>query len=210
MKLLCSLFLLCILFSCSKPVFTESWVKQKAPEKFSARFETSKGNFDADFVREYSPFAVDRLFTQIKHHAYDHTLFYRVRPGYVAQFGISDSASIKNWEKYKVPDEPVIKPNERGAISFARSGKESRDVNLFINLKNNSPRLDTLEASGVKGYPVVGLVNSGMEVVDSLYSGYSDNVFAEFQTMIKNKHAFLQKFPKLDSIKRVYLIRKKK
>ncbi len=210
MKQLFALFLLFMMVSCHKPIFNESWVKKTAPKQFTARFETSRGNFEADFVREYSPLAVDRFYSQIKHHAYDHTLFYRVRPNYVAQFGISDSTSIKNWNKYKVPDEPVLKPNERGAISFARSGKDSRDVNLFVNISNKSPRLDTLVAGGVRGYPAIGKVSSGMNVIDSLYNGYSDAVFAEFQTMLHNRAAFLQKFPKLDSINRVYLIRKKK
>jgi hypothetical protein len=41
-----------------------------------------------------------------------------------------------------------------------------------------------------------------MEVVDSLYSGYGDKVFAKYDTLLKNKRAFLDSFPKLDSIRR--------
>ena len=208
MKKRSPLLLVCLLMACQRPIFKESWLKETAPEKFSARFETSRGNFEAEFVREWSPLAADRLYSQIKHHAYDHTLFYRVRPNYVAQFGMDDSVKTKHWNKKKIPDEPVLKPNERGTISFARSGKDSRGSQVYINLQNNSPRLDTLMANGVKGYPVIGKLSSGMEVVDSLYNGYGDNVFKEYQTMLQNKWAFLQKFPRLDSIKKVYLLRK--
>lgn len=194
--------------ACQRPLFREKWLDEKAPEQFSVLFETSRGNFEADFTRQWSPMAVDRLYAQIKHRYYDHTLFYRVRPDYVAQFGGDDSLKQAKWNLVKIPDEPVLQPNQRGTISFARSGKESRDNDLFINLRNNSPRLDTLTVLGVKGYPVLGKVTRGMEVVDSLYSGYGDKVFAHYELLFRNKQAFMEQYPLLDAIKRVHLIRK--
>ena len=198
------------MISCHLPVFKEKWVKETAPEHFTTSFETSKGNFEAEFTREWSPLAVDRLFSQIKHGYYNHTLFYRVGPNFVAQFGVDDSLKIKSWGKYKVPDEPVLKPNERGTISFARGKKDSRGNALFINLRNNSPRLDTINWSGVKGFTVIGVVTKHINVVDSLFSGYGDTVFAKYDTLLHNKKAFLESFPKLDSIKRVVFLLKKK
>ena len=147
--------------------------------------------------------AIDRLFAQIKYGYYNQALFYRVRPGFVAQFGSDDSVKIKKWGTIKIPDEPVIKPNERGTVSFARNGIETRGNDLFINLKNNSPRLDTIHFWGVQGFPVIGVVTKGMNVVDSLYGGYSDKVFEKYDTLIHNKKAFLENFPKLDSVKRI-------
>ena len=195
------------IFGCTRPLFKEKWVNQNAPEHFSVLFETSKGNFEAAFTREWSPLAVDRVYAQFKHHFFDHTLFYRVRPKYVAQFGIDDSVKTKVWLPYKVPDEPVIKANERGAISFARSGKETRANQLFINIQNNSPRLDTLVAGGVKGYPVMGMITKGIEVVDSLYSGYSDGVFSKYEMLMHDKPSFLKIYPKLDSIIKVKIVK---
>lgn len=204
-------FLLCLLIlaiACQRPLFREKWLKEKAPEQFSVLFETSRGNFEAAFTRQWSPLAVDRLYAQIKHRFYDHTLFYRVRPNYVVQFGGDDTLKMGKWNTVTLPDEPVLQPNVRGAISFARSGKESRDNDLFINLQNNSPRLDTLVSQGVKGYPVLGKVTKGMEVVDSLYNGYSDQVFAHYGLLMRNKKAFLEKYPRLDSLQKLRLIRK--
>lgn len=209
MRTISCIFIIAALFSCHRPAFKEKWVKQTAPENFSARFETSKGFFEATFTREWSPLAVDRIFAQLKHGYYNHTVFYRVKAGYVAQFGGDDSVQMKTWAGYKVPDEPVLKPNERGTISFARSGKETRDNDLFINLQNNSPRLDTIAFRGVKGFPVVGLVTRGMDVVDSLYNGYGDTVFEKYDLLFQDKKAFTDKFPKLDSIKRVRLLPKR-
>ncbi|NCI51429.1 peptidylprolyl isomerase [Sediminibacterium roseum] len=198
-----------VLSACGKPLFRERWLKQKAPAHFTARFETSKGNIDAEFTREWSPLAVDRLYTQIKHGTYDHILFYRVVPNFVAQFGTDDSTEEKLWKNHPVPDEPVKQGNDRGTIAFARSGKNTRGIHLFINLRNNN-RLDTITYSGVTGFPVLGKVTAGMEVADTLYKGYGDKVFAKYDSMFISKKVFLERFPLLDSIKRIYITGKRK
>ena len=198
-----------VIAGCSRPVFKERWIKEKAPEHFSVSFETSKGNFEAAFTREWSPLAVDRVYAQFKHGFYDDILFYRVRPNYVAQFGVDDSVKIKTWGTHKIPDEPVRKANERGAISFARSGKDTRGHDLYINLQNNSPRLDTIISNGVKGFPVIGVVTKGMEVVDSLYTGYGDGVFAKYNTLLHHKKSFLESYPKLDVLKKASVLKRK-
>ncbi len=206
MKKIILLFI--VITGCSKPVFKSSWATERAPEIFKARFETSKGSFDLQITREYSPLAVDRFYQLLKHRLYDNTLFYRVRSNWVAQFGISDTAILHKWGAFKVPDEKVISSNKRGTIAFARDGKDSRDFALFINLKDNI-QLDAREAKGVIGYPPFGNVSKGMEVVDSLYSGYGDTVFKYEGTMYKNRPAFLDSFPKLDLIRKAYLLKNK-
>jgi peptidyl-prolyl cis-trans isomerase A (cyclophilin A) len=110
MRYLFYLLILIVATGCHRAVFKKKWLKEKAPEHFTAGFETSKGYFEAEFTREWSPLAVDRLYAQVKHHYYDNTLFYRVRPAFVAQFGGDDSLKRKPWTKYKIPDEPVVKP----------------------------------------------------------------------------------------------------
>jgi peptidyl-prolyl cis-trans isomerase A (cyclophilin A) len=73
------------LFSCSKPVFKSKWVKERSPETFVTRFETSKGDFDVRIERNASPNAVDRYYQLVKHRYYDKAIFYRVIPHFVAQ-----------------------------------------------------------------------------------------------------------------------------
>lgn len=204
------IILLFIVFTaCSKPVFKSSWATERSPETFKARFETSKGSFDLQITREYSPLAVDRFYQLLKHRLYDNTLFYRVPPNYVAQFGIWDTAVLRKWKAFKVPDEKVILSNSRGTIAFARGGKDNRGTALFINLKDNTPRLDTIMANGVRGYPPFGKVIRGMEVVDSLYSGYGDTVFKQEGNMYRNHSQFLDSFPKLDLISKAYILKTK-
>jgi cyclophilin family peptidyl-prolyl cis-trans isomerase len=161
---------------------------------------------EAEFFRSWSPKAIDRLYAQFRHHYYDHILFYRVHKGFVTQFGGDDSLRMHQWNRIKIPDEPVITGNERGTISFARSGKDSRDNDLFINLADNH-RLDTVSYGGVTGFPALGRVTKGMEVADSLYNGYGDKIFKQYDTLFRNKTAFLSLYPKLDSLIRVKIIR---
>lgn len=191
---------------CSKPVFKSSWLKNKAPETFQVRFETSKGNIDVEINRQQSPAGADRFYQMITHHYYDKALFYRVVPGFVVQFGNSDTISTKRWAKHLVQDEPVLITNSRGTLSYARSGKDSRNGDLFFNLKDN-PRLDTLNSSGVKGFPPFGEIASGLDVMDSLYSGYANKPMRSLDSLYLDRKLFLSIYPKMDTISKVYRLK---
>lgn len=205
MKLLVFFLMILILLGCTKPVFKSDWIDKTAPESFVTRFETSKGSFDILLNKKESPKAVDRYYQLVKHHFFDNGIFYRVDSNFVVQFGISDTIKLNYWRKYKVPDEKVIKGNTKGSISFAISGKETRGTDLFINLKDNS-KLDTINYAGVTGFPSFGYVIRGMEVVESIYAGYGDNVFTKFDTLYLNPTHFLEIFPKLDVIQKAYIL----
>lgn len=192
------------LISCARPVFKERWLKEEAPGTFVTRFETTKGVFDVEVYRDWSPLAVDRFYQTVKHGFYNGTLFYRVVPNFVAQWGNTDTSVFKKWVAYKLPDEPVKQSNVKGYMSYARSGKETRGSTLFINLADNK-RLDTLVAGGVKGYPPIGKVILGMQVVDSLYSGYGGATMAKYDSLQKYPELFLKQFPKLDKIQKAFI-----
>lgn len=197
-----------VFICCSKSTFDPKWTEKKAPENFVARFETSKGNFDIEVTREWSPKAADRLHQLVTHHFYDKVLFYRVVPDFVVQFGNIDTMVTKKWERFKVPDEPVLKSNLKGYVSFARAGKETRGNDLFINLKDNA-RLDTVRYEGVKGFPVLGRVVSGIDVVEKLYSEYGNNPLKVYDSLSSNRKKYHSLFPKLDSIKKAYILKKR-
>lgn len=201
--LIAASFLIC----CSKSTFNPKWTKEPAPPSFVARFETSKGNFDIEVTREWSPQAADRLHQLLTHHFYDNVLFYRVVPNFVVQFGNIDTTVTKKWEKFKVPDEPVLKSNLKGYVSFARAGKDTRGNDLFINLKDNA-RLDTVHYEGVTGFPVLGKVINGMEVVEKLYPEYGNKTMEVYDSLSANRKKYLSLFPKLDSIKKAYILKK--
>lgn len=196
-----------LLSSCASVKFKERWLKEEAPNTFKARFETTKGNFDIVARRLWSPKGVDRLYQMIKHDYYTDVAIFRVVPKFVAQFGIhNDSIIHKSWRK-GIDDEPALAKNDSMAISFARGGKRSRSNQIFINLKDNN-RLDTLEYSGVKGFPVVAKVIEGQENVLKFYSGYGDKLGYKQDSITKFGNQFLrEKFPKVDYIIKAYIIK---
>ncbi len=197
-----------LLTSCSQKVFKEKWIKKEAPKVFKARFETSKGNFEIEAHREWSPKAVDRLYQLISNDFYTDIALFRVVPDFVVQFGIHNNSSInKSWQNYKIPDEPVLIGNTEGTISFARSGKETRTTQIFINLKDNS-RLDSIFYGGVKGFPVIARVTKGMNVIKSFYNGYQEKPSNKQGSIEKYGNSYLKKnFPKLDYIKKAYIVK---
>jgi cyclophilin family peptidyl-prolyl cis-trans isomerase len=204
MRFVLALLIAIIILGCQKESFNTAWIKEQAPEVFKAKFETTKGDFEIVIKRNWSPVAADRLYQLIKHGYYDNGIFYRVVPGFVAQLGNTDTQVMENWRQFKIPDEPVTHSNTRGTISFARNGKASRDFEIFINLEDNTI-LDTLAFKGVKGFTPLGIVSKGMEVVDDLYSGYGEHPMTN-PNLYRNRELFYQTYPKLDLIKKAYLI----
>lgn len=202
------LFLFSTLISCSPKVFKEKWTKEKAPEVFRAKFETTQGDFVIVAKREWSPQGVDRLYQLIKNGFYEDMAIFRVVPNFVAQFGIhNDSVVNQGWRKFPLDDEPVILKNDSMNISFARAGKRTRSHQIYINLKNNN-RLDTYEGGGVKGFPGIAKVISGMENVLKFHDGYGDKLGMRQDSIQKFGNKFIRKnYPEIDFIKTAYLLK---
>lgn len=179
----------------------------QAPDSFLVSFETTKGRFVIKAHRQWSPLGVDRLYELAETGLHSGVPVFRVIPGKLIQFGLTgDSAIDAAWERRGIPDEPVIAKNERGRVSYARSGPATRSAQLFINLRNNSPRYDTLNAQGVIGYPPIAEVVEGMNVLDSLEGKYG-NAPSELQDSISVRGIrwLDERFPGLDRITRVHL-----
>jgi peptidyl-prolyl cis-trans isomerase A (cyclophilin A) len=171
----------------------------KAPDVFKAKFETTAGNFVVEVHRDWAPNGADRFYNLVKNGYYDGVKFFRVIPGFMAQFGISGDPSIAmTWLKSNIQDDPVKQSNKRSFVTFAQtSSPNTRSVQLFINYGDNS-RLDA------QRFAPFGKVIEGMESVDKLYSGYDANTLSSLQGRIADEgNAFLEKeYPKLDGIKK--------
>ncbi|MDQ6700241.1 MAG: peptidylprolyl isomerase [Acidobacteriota bacterium] len=171
-----------------------------APPVFRVNFETTKGPFTVEVTREWSPLGADRFYDLVKQGFFTDNRFFRVLPGFIVQFGINgDPGLSKKWKSATIDDDLVKQTNQRGYLSFATGGPLTRTTQLFINLADNK-RLDKV------GFSPFGKVVSGMEVVDSLYSGYGEGAPrgpGPDQARIEAEgNAYLQKdFPQLDFIK---------
>lgn len=138
------------------------------PEKFRVQFETTKGPFSVEVLREWAPRGADRFHELVSEKFYDGGRFFRVRPKFVVQFGIAaDPKTQELWRQLKLADDPVKQTNARGLIAYATDGPNTRTTQVFINLVDNK-KLDA------RGFSPFGRVVEGMNVVDSLYSGYGE------------------------------------
>lgn len=151
--------------------------------------ETS-GEIEIEVMPEWAPLAASRFRELIDLGFYTDAPFFRVLPGFIAQFGISPNPELnKEWllcEKRckAIPDEPKMVPNKKGTLTFASSGKNSRQTQIFINLNNNDGPPNFLDSQGfvpfarvTKGMDtVVSKINSEYGIKESLTGGLTGSV----------------------------------
>lgn len=165
-----------------------------APDSFRVAFETTRGTFVVEAVRAWAPNGADRFYQLAQEHFFDESRFFRVVPGFVAQFGLHNELETnERWEAAKLLDDSVRQSNARGTIVFTNSGPNSRSHQMFVNLADNA-RLDK------QGFAPFGRVVEGMAVVDSLYSGYEDTPDQQYIRTLGNSY-LTRMFPKLDYIR---------
>jgi peptidyl-prolyl cis-trans isomerase A (cyclophilin A) len=140
-----------------------------APPTYRVAFETTTGPFVLEVRRDWAPRAADRFYNLIQAGYYDSVYVHRVIPFVIAQFGFYKDPQINAvWLRKPIGDDPVVgNSNERGTITFAHSGMNTRTAQVFINLKDN-PQFDDDE------FVPFGEVVEGMDAVDKLYDGYGE------------------------------------
>ena len=175
---------------------------EKAPDTYKARFDTSKGVFVVTVHRAWAPLGADRFYNLVKNGFYDECRFFRVLDGFMAQIGMNGDPSVQRaWQTARLQDDPVKESNKRGYVTFAHAGTNSRTTQFFINFGDNAASLDK------QGFPPIGQVTTGMDVVDKLYSGYGEGAprgqGPAQGTIASEGNAYLTKsFPKLDYVKK--------
>jgi homoserine O-acetyltransferase len=181
------------------------WQKA-APPVSHLRFETSKGVFVLELIRDWGPIGADRLYNLARLGYYDDTRVHRVNRNYIVQFGLhGDPAVNAAWKDRYIKDDPPRSTNTRGTFAFSMKGPTNpttRNTQIYINLADNS-------RNNVEPFTVLGRVIEGMSVLDSLYSGYGENSGAGVRQgrqgpLETGGNAYMDReFPLLDRIHRV-------
>ena len=173
---------------------------EQAPATFKVNFDTSAGPFVMEVHRDWAPNGADRFYNLVKNGFYDDIRFFRVIPGFMAQFGIHGTPAIQSaWRNAEIKDDPVKQSNKRGYVTFATAGPNTRTTQMFINFGDNA-MLDR------QGFAPFAQVTSGMDVVDKIYGGYGEGAPSgrgpNQQRVQMEGNAYLNKeFPKLDYVK---------
>jgi len=180
---------------------------ETAPDVYYVRLDTSKGAVVIEVRRAWAPNGADRFYNLVKNGFYDDARFFRVLPGFVAQFGLSGDPKLNAaWGAARIPDDPVKEANRRGTITFAMAGPNTRTTQVFINIGSNT-------ALDGKGFAPFGKVISGMKTVDMFHDKYGEGApkgLGPDQSRVRTEGTayLLTEFPALDYIKKATIIEK--
>jgi cyclophilin family peptidyl-prolyl cis-trans isomerase len=163
------------------------------------RFETTAGDFVVEVHPDWAPLGAQRFLTLVNEGYFDGAAFFRVVPGFVVQFGLAADPSVTaRWDDTEIKDDPVIRSNTRGMVTFATAGPETRTTQVFINFADNS-RLDE------RGFAPFGKVVAGMENVDKIRAEHGEAPDQEKISRFGN--AYLgENFPNLDYIRNARIV----
>jgi peptidyl-prolyl cis-trans isomerase A (cyclophilin A) len=143
-------------------------MKAVPPDSFDVRFATSQGDVVVRVYRDWAPLGVWRFYNLARHGFYDGSRFFRVLPGFAAQFGMSGRPAIDQlWHERPLPDDPRRASNRAGTLTYAMAGPDSRTTQLFFNYADNT-------ALDAQGFAPIGRVVTGMDVLLRLHSGYGE------------------------------------
>jgi peptidyl-prolyl cis-trans isomerase A (cyclophilin A) len=174
-------------------------VKIVVPEVFRVKFQTSQGDFVVEAHRAWAPHGVDRFHELVRMKYFDQGRFFRVVPGFIAQFGVHRDFDVHGkWRTMFIPDDPPQQKNLRGTIAFAKSDPGTRATEIFINLSDNKALDD-------QSFVPFAQVAQGMDVVDKFYAGYGEmrpeGKYIDSSRVEGEANEYLtQRFPKLDFI----------
>jgi cyclophilin family peptidyl-prolyl cis-trans isomerase len=178
---------------------SDAALAKPAPDSFRVAFETNKGRFVIQAFRAWAPNGADRFYYLSSNNYYDGVKFFRNIPDFMVQFGIHGDPAVNDvWRQRPIQDDPVKQSNQPGFITYAMGGPNTRDVQLFINKRDNG-RLDAM------GFAPFGRVVEGMEVVKALNEEYGEGApggRGPDQERIQSEgNVYLNGwFPKLDSV----------
>jgi peptidyl-prolyl cis-trans isomerase A (cyclophilin A) len=181
-------------------------LSERAKDVYRAKFATSKGDFVIEVHRDWAPLGADRFYNLVKNGYYNETRFFRVVNGFMAQIGIHGKPELNMaWRDQRIADDPVLKSNLRGFVSFATAGPGTRTTQFFINYSDGNSRLDGM------GFAPFGQVTSGMEVVEHLYAEYGEGAprgRGPDQGRLQDEgNAYLMRdFPQLDYVKEATIL----
>jgi peptidyl-prolyl cis-trans isomerase A (cyclophilin A) len=180
-------------------------LKVVPPDSFDVSMETSAGTVRVRVTRAWAPLGAYRFYNLARNGFYDGSRFFRVIPGFVAQFGASgDPAADSAWLDQPLPDDPRTVLNRAGTLTFASAGPDTRTTQLFFSYRSN-------EMLDAQGFTPIGRVVEGMEVLFRLNGDYGEvapqGSGPSFGCILRGGNEYLQRrYPKLDSIHRVQVI----
>jgi peptidyl-prolyl cis-trans isomerase A (cyclophilin A) len=181
------------------------WLAQ-APATFRVRVETTRGPFTMELTRALAPIGVDHFYNLVRAGYYDDSRFSRSNAGWIAQFGIArDSQLTATWLSHPIKDDSVRGHNDRGTFTYAMRKPGDRTVEISISRRDN-------RVQDAQGFAPLGAIVQGMDVVDSLYSGYGETsgggvrAGKQGEAIVGGNAWFDAHYPRLDHLIRMTIV----
>ena len=137
-----------------------------ASKKFTATFDTSKGQIVCDLFAKDAPITVNNFVFLAREGFYNGTKFHRVIKDFMVQGG-DPEGSGRGGPGYRFADETDPRKNphkhQRGSLSMANAGPNTNGSQFFIT----HVVTDWLDGK----HTVFGQVTSGQEIVDQIAQG---------------------------------------
>ena len=136
--------------------------------------ETEKGTIVIEVQGSLAPNATGNFVALAECGAYDGVVFHRLVPGFVIQGGDVENGRKGSLDPgmvgtggppYRIVDDPVTTPYDRGTVAMARSSAPNSQGSQFFIVLDVAAR-GSLEY--VNTYAILGSVTSGMDVVDAI------------------------------------------
>ena len=143
--------------------------------------DTSMGTIKIELFAVKAPITVKNFLTYVDEKHYDGTTFHRVMPDFMIQGGgftpgLTEAKTENDVVALeKKTHEPIKNEasnglhNEVGTVAMARTRKpDSATGQFFINVEDNTNKLDPSPQRDPNGYCVFGKVIDGMDVVNKI------------------------------------------
>ncbi|MFY9293128.1 MAG: peptidylprolyl isomerase [Methylorubrum rhodinum] len=134
----------------------------------TVNLETKDGKVTIELRPEIAPKHVKQLKTLIGQGFYDGLKFHRVIDGFMVQTGDPKGNGTGGSSLPNIPAEFSSAPFKRGTVGMARSGEPNSANSQFFICLGDSEFLNN-------NYTVVGVVTSGMDVIDKIKKGSKSN-----------------------------------
>ncbi|WP_232630197.1 peptidylprolyl isomerase [Methylobacterium sp. Leaf118] len=126
--------------------------------------ETKDGRITIELRPEIAPKHVKQIKTLVGQGFYDGLKFHRVIDGFMVQTGDPKGNGTGGSSLPNIPAEFSSAPFKRGTVGMARSGSPNSANSQFFICLGDADFLNN-------NYTVVGVVTSGMDVVDKIKKG---------------------------------------
>ncbi|HEY6379489.1 MAG TPA: peptidylprolyl isomerase [Candidatus Dormibacteraeota bacterium] len=134
-----------------------------ASKLYLLTIKTARGTIDVCLQPTLAPNTVNVIVTLARNHFYDGLTFHRVVAGFVIQGG-DPTGTGNGGPGFSFNDEPVLNQYVLGAIAMANSGPNTNGSQFFIDIADNSSKLQPK-------YNLFGKVRNGLDVALRIQQG---------------------------------------